>query len=54
MRVYVWVCARVQVPIEARDVESPGARVTGSVSCLMWVLGTEFQFSRRAVSALSH
>ena len=47
------------LPVEERrgcwvlGVGSPGAKVTGSVSHLTWVLGTELGSSARAASTLS-
>lgn len=51
LSVYVGVCTRVLVPVEARDMRYPGAGVTAVVTQLVCVQLTS---SSRAVQVLTH
>lgn len=50
----VCVCVYVYVVVGSEGTRSLSAGVTGHTSHLMWLLGLQLQFSRRAVSTLSH
>lgn len=54
LSVYVGVCTRVLVPMEARDMGYPGAGVTAVVTQLVCVQGTQQTTSSRAVQVLTH